>query len=58
MSSFKTTFRHKKSGALVEVFCRDDYFAPREYGYFVDGIEAPMRYDEFYKLYELERKDD
>lgn len=51
MSSFKATFRHKESGALVEVFCKDNTC-------YVDGIEAPMRYDEFYKLYELERKDD
>lgn len=52
MSSFIDTFIHKKSGAEVKVFCLDDYFGQHEYGYFVEGIDEPMKHDKFYELYE------
>jgi len=55
MSSFKITARHKTTNELHEVWCMDDYFGRRVYGYIpnIEGGEA-MREKEFYKIYKPE----
>jgi len=47
-----TKARHKKTGRIHDIFCFDDYFGRRNYGY-DDGTKV-MREDEFRQHYEEE----
>ena len=49
MSSYKAPVINKKTGEEVECFFRDDYFAPRLYGYHIeDRILTDKEFDEKY----------
>jgi hypothetical protein len=52
MSSFKITARHKKNGAIYDVWCLDDYFGRRQYGYLIGGLKGvAMREEDFHREY-------
>jgi hypothetical protein len=59
MSSYNIKARNKETNEIVKVACVDDWFRPREYGYFVCCDVFDMTYDtkpltreEFYEKYE------
>jgi len=53
MSSFKITAKHKTTGEIHEIWCMDDYFDKRIYGYIPNIIDGkPLREEEFYNQYE------
>lgn len=52
MSSYTTTYRHKKTGGLYGVDCIDDYFGPRNYGYIVHGTDEVLSEASLNFLYE------
>lgn len=53
MSSFKITAKHRASGQIHEVWCLDDYFGRRRYGYIpnIEGGEA-LTESRFTRAYE------
>lgn len=55
MSSYKTKARRKSTGEMHDIWCIDDYFGKRKYGYIVDkeGRESyALTEAEFNNLYE------
>ena len=58
MSSFRIKAKHKATGEIHEIWCRDDYFGNHVYGYIpnTEGGEA-LSFEEFEKQYESEADD-
>lgn len=54
MSSYMAKARNKKTDAIVEVFCIDDFFGKHRYGYKI-GDAQPLTSKAFYEKYEIVR---
>ena len=53
MSSYIAKFIRKSDGEVLDVWCIDDYFGRRQYGYLIgDGSVDALTEDEFYKLFD------
>lgn len=57
MSSFKIKAHHKATGEIHEIWCIDNYFAKREYGYVVnEKCGGVFTEKQFYNTYDVEEK--